>query len=174
MKNQFETFKPVKGYEGRYEISNFGRVKSLCKNIPYIMAPSLVRATPRAKSYLKIALVDNRGIRKTWKIHQLVAIHFIPHDDDSLCVNHKDGNTLNNDISNLEWVTVNYNNWHARHIIKTHYSKKIIAYKNDDDFARFDSIGQAARFLGICHNTIVRALNNGKKAKGLTFAVEGF
>lgn len=97
-----EIWKDIKGYEGLYEISNLGNVKSskilkkeLCKN-----------------GYFRIKLFKN-GKGKRFLIHRLVAIAFIPNQDDKPQVNHRDGNKQNNNVNNLEWVTSKENNIHA-------------------------------------------------------------
>lgn len=67
-------------------------------------------------SYLRVGLSTNSN-KKFINIHRLVAIHFCEGFKEGLVVNHKDGNTLNNHYSNLEWVTQKQNNDHARHVL---------------------------------------------------------
>lgn len=93
-----ENWKPIKGYEGLYEISDTGKVKSLAKGIVL----SLNRLT---KCGYRKASLSKDGKAKENRIHRLVALHFIPNTDDKETVNHKDGNKLNNHVDNLEWST---------------------------------------------------------------------
>lgn len=100
-----EQWKSIKGYEGIYEISSNGRVKSLKFGMEKYLNPTL-----NNKGYYHITLYLNSK-RKNLKIHQLVAISFLNHIPCGmeLVVNHKDFNTLNNDINNLEIVTQRVN-----------------------------------------------------------------
>lgn len=100
-----EIWKDIKGFEGLYQVSNLGRVKSLKKDI--IMKPSKHR-----EGYLYYIL--RKQGRKTFKAHRLVAITFIPNPESKPEVNHKDGNKKNNSADNLEWLTRSENAIHAK------------------------------------------------------------
>ena len=102
-----EEFRDIKGYEGHYQVSNFGNVKSYHTNKP--MGRILKPAT-NSVGYLFVVLYDNNR-RRTYGIHQLIAMAFLGHKPDGhkLLVNHKDGNKLNNSIGNLEVVTQRQN-----------------------------------------------------------------
>lgn len=107
-----EIWKDIKGYEGLYEVSNLGRVKSKRKILK-----------PINGEYLKVGLSKN-GIQKTLYIHRLVAETFL--GKSNLQVNHKDEDKHNNNIENLEFVThrenMNYGTKQDREsIIKTKY-----------------------------------------------------
>ena len=119
MKN--EIWKPVKGYEGLYEVSSYGRVKNLGKyyqetfnGITKTMYSSPRMSTLRYDNYgyLRTQLTKD-GKCKHFLVHRLVAIAFIPTDDCSLQINHKDGIKDNNNVENLEWVTPKENVVHA-------------------------------------------------------------
>ena len=102
-----EIWQDIKGYEGKYQISSLGRIKSLKrKNVTttHIIKPRLDK-----NGYLLINLSMNNH-KNTFKVHRLVAETFIPNPDNLPCVNHKDENKTNNKITNLEWCTVKYNN----------------------------------------------------------------
>lgn len=110
-----EIWLPIKGYEGKYEISNYGIVKSIprkVKNGPGIRKVSGRLLRPRISKYKSVMLKNNNEC-KSFYIHQLVAMHFLPNPEQKKCVNHKDGNKLNNLSTNLEWVTYGENNEHA-------------------------------------------------------------
>lgn len=99
-----EIWKDVKGYEGKYQISNFGNVKSLNYNN---MKKEKLLSFWKSK-YLYVNLYkNNKG--KSFQVHRLVAEAFIPNPDNLPEVNHKDEDKLNNNVSNLEWCTTKYN-----------------------------------------------------------------
>lgn len=98
-----EVWKDIKDYEGHYQVSDKGRVKSIKFRKEIIMKPE------RNKSgYLAIGLRKN-GEHKLFKVHRLVAIAFIPNPDNLPQVNHKDENKENNSVENLEWCDSKYN-----------------------------------------------------------------
>lgn len=110
-----EFWKDIEGYEGRYQVSNLGNVKSLNYNHTgkeKIMKPQLCN-----KGYLRVELCkDNK--RQKYLIHKLVADAFIPNPNNLPCVNHKDENRLNNNYENLEHCTYTYNNTYGNRIKK--------------------------------------------------------
>ena len=95
-----EIWKPIPSYETLYEISNNGVVKSL--------KTGAVRRPSNNGKYKQVTLTKN-GIQKTYKVHRLVAITFIPNPKSLPQVNHKDENPYNNNVYNLEWCTTKYN-----------------------------------------------------------------
>lgn len=107
-------FVPVKGYEGSYEISSNGDIKSLkrVRQDGRIYPEKIMKANISNTGYCSVTLYGN-GI--TWKIavHRLVAFHFLSNPNNLPCVNHKDGNPLNNNVSNLEWCSYSENIKHA-------------------------------------------------------------
>ena len=114
-----EIWRDVKGYEGLYQVSNLGRVKSLERFIKtrknkngmngYIHKQESIRIpTKDYKGYLRLSLCKE-GKLKLFRIHRLVAEAFIPNPNNLPQVNHKDENKENNCISNLEWCTNEYN-----------------------------------------------------------------
>lgn len=103
-----EIWKNVKNYEGYYMISNFGRVKSLKRQIEASnriinIKERILKQTPISSGYLSVKMGTKQEF-KTQLIHQLVAIHFLNHKANgyNLVVNHKDHNKHNNHFSNLE------------------------------------------------------------------------
>lgn len=124
-----EVWKDIPGYEGFYQVSNIGRVKSLDRVVidrnGRHMKYKGVLLTPQYNEfgYQKIMLMMSRKGR-TFKIHQLVAMTFIENKENHPCVNHKDGNKENNSVDNLEWCTFGENNKHAYEIgLKIPYNR---------------------------------------------------
>lgn len=105
-----EIWKDVEGYEGKYQISNYGRILAL--NFKRTKLPKL-KAQVISNGYFYVMLSKN-SIAKNCSVHRLVAKHFLQSWDNKLEVNHIDGNKLNNHISNLEMVTALENTRHAR------------------------------------------------------------
>lgn len=101
-----EQWKPVAGYEGDYEVSNFGRVRSL-KRSTYgrILRPCF----DGRKHYLHVSLSKN-GVSTVKNVHRIVAIAFLENPDNLPEVNHKDEDKTNNCANNLEWCSHVYNN----------------------------------------------------------------
>ena len=92
-------WKDIKGYEGLYEVSNTGYIKSLQFKKPFIK-----KFNKNHQGYLSVSLYkDNEN--KLVKVHRVVAEAFIPNPENKPQVNHKDGNKANNCVENLEWVT---------------------------------------------------------------------
>ena len=112
-----EIWKDVVEWEGLYEVSNFGRVRSVDR---YLGHPTSSKGafrkgkilSPKSKRYADIHLWRNSKYIST-HVHRLVAIAFIDNPENKPEVNHKDGNKLNNHISNLEWATHEENMKHA-------------------------------------------------------------
>ena len=112
-----EVWKDLPNYEGIYQISNYGSIRSLDhyvkskvnKRIQYgrVRKPQLSK-----KGYLQISIIKN-GKKLNTGIHRLVAIAFIPNINNYEQVNHIDSNKLNNNVSNLEWCTNKQNADHA-------------------------------------------------------------
>lgn len=101
-----ELWKDIEGYEGLYQISNHGRVKSL--NYNHTCCEQILVPVKHHTNYLTISLYKN-GVKQLKLIHRLVANAFIENPNNYSCVNHKDENKLNNDVENLEWCTHKYN-----------------------------------------------------------------
>lgn len=105
-----ELWKDIKGYEGCYQVSNLGRIKSLDRMTnnqygEYFMKGRILKnSIIKDKGYCRVSLNNGNG-KISKRVHRLVAEAFIPNPENKLEVNHKDGNKLNNCVSNLEWCT---------------------------------------------------------------------
>ena len=101
-----EEWRDIRGYEGKYQVSNLGRVKSL-KDTHGNYREKILK--PRnSHEYLSVVLCKNSK-SKTYTIHRLVAMHFIENPNNYPEVNHKDENKQNNRVENLEWCDRKYN-----------------------------------------------------------------
>ena len=156
-----EIFKTIEGYEGMYEISNYGRVKSLKNNKEYILKPSL-----DLNGYVIVSL-SNEGIKKTKTIHQLVAIAFLNHIPDGmkLIVNHKDFNRQNNHVDNLE-IILQRENANRKHLKSSSNFVGVSWYKGGNKWHAYITINRKRKHLGYfaneidAHNAYQNALNN--------------
>ena len=105
-----EIWKDIPGYEGMYQVSNLGRVKSLgrASEIGRNLKTKILKQTAEDKGYMKVGLRKNNKIR-TVRVHRLVAEAFVGNPQGLPEVNHKDENKANNTYTNLEWCTTKYN-----------------------------------------------------------------
>src|SRR3989304_2472173 len=115
-----ETWKDIVGHEGRYQISDLGRIKSLARfkkscygSKSKISEKILSSILYKKTGYLMVTLRGGQRKDKSLSIHRLVAKHFIFNLENKSCVNHKDGIKSNNNVSNLEWVSYKENFAHA-------------------------------------------------------------
>jgi hypothetical protein len=111
-----EQWKDITDYEGYYKISNLGRVKSLEKTliireIKRVYKPLIKKSHISKRGYWEIGLYKN-SLQVKKKIHRLIALCFIDNPKNNPQINHIDGNKLNNEISNLEWVNNRENTCH--------------------------------------------------------------
>lgn len=107
-----EVWLPVKGYEGLYEISNYGRVKSLPKIRGRALSEEKLLKTRITNGYVMVGLRKNGKLFNA-SVHRLIAQAFIPNPECKPQINHIDGNKQNNSVNNLEWCTASENTIHA-------------------------------------------------------------
>lgn len=114
-------WRPIKNYEGLYEVSNTGLVRSLARMAqPTQYIPEKLKSLFKNNGYLKVELWKNNK-KKMVRVHRLVAEAFILNPENKSTVNHKDFDKCNNHIDNLEWMTVEENN--------KHYSDSVLVQK---------------------------------------------
>lgn len=116
-----EVWHDVKGYEGLYQVSNLGRVKSLERNIKmrqYVLhtVEKIMKPIFDGKGYNQITLCKS-GKMKRISIHRLVATHFIPNTENKPFINHINGIKTDNRVENLEWCTPSENNLHMYRVL---------------------------------------------------------
>jgi len=171
-----EEWRDVLGYEGRYMVSNTGKVRSLDKYArvcggSYRLVKGKNIAINRYPNGYLFAMLDG----KTKLVHRLVAQAFIPNPNNLPQVNHKDENIENNVVENLEWCTSKYNaNYGTRNIRCYESNRKHFkpVYQLDKDCGMiirwWDNIRNAARSLNICEEQISRV------CKGINITAGGY
>lgn len=151
-----ETWKDISGYEGIYEVSDLGRVRSLVQRNRW--KPGILKPQKHRYGYLYVNLCKD-GKVKGMKVHRLVAQAFIPNPNNLPQVNHKDENPQNNAASNLEWCSARYNiNYGTRNgRVAVALSKPVQMFdKQANLLATYPSTMEAERVTGIAHQSIVK------------------
>lgn len=155
-----EVWKDIEGYEGEYQVSNMGRVKSLARVTTrtsrygerlYRIPEKIMKTRMGTSGYLCVNFRQD-GKPVTLMVHRLVALHFVSGYEDGLIVNHKDENRQNNRADNLEWCTYKYNNnyGNAKALRYEKLRKTPVAmFKPDGTLVRtFPTMKEAERFIG--------------------------
>ena len=148
-----EYWKDIKGYEGLYQISNLGRVKSLPRN-GTIKDERIIKYSLDKYGYPQVVL--NNKKHKCFRVHRLVAEAFIPNPQNKSTVNHIDGNKTNNKLNNLEWNTIKENNDHAlRTGLQKFKGNKINQYTLDGRFIKqWKSQREIERKIKVNHSNL--------------------
>lgn len=161
-----EEWKDIKNYEGIYQISNHGNVKSIRNN-------KLLRPGINSDGYYTVLLSKN-GKQKSFKVHRLVAEHFLK--EAIIQVNHKNGVKTDNNAENLEFVTARENVLHAwiNGLSKGKYknvgnsAKKIIQIDKDtnENIKIYNSVYEASELTGITNTAIENCLKGRSRTSG--------
>lgn len=121
-----EIWKDIKGYDPKYQVSSQGRVRikentalrvNGGKLRPYVQKEKIIKQSDNGSGYLKVGLSDMNGNRKNIYVHRLVAAEFLSNPKQLPQVNHIDGDTYNNSLSNLEWIDRSGNMLHAINVL---------------------------------------------------------
>ena len=161
-----EIWKDIQGYEGYYQISNMGRVKSL--NYNKTGKERIMKLDKVKGGYLQLYLYKD-GKRKHYLVHRLVAQVFLENPDNLPEVNHKDEDKQNNCVDNLEWCSSSYNNSYndkGKKIGKK-LSKPVIGInKVSGLILEFPSAREAERMTGINNSSITKCCKGKRKSTG--------
>ena len=161
-----EIWKDIKGYEGLYQVSNLGRIKSLERKTfgekygVHKLKEKILKKGKCGKYNIVVLRKDKKN--KTLYIHRLVAKAFINNPKKYPEVNHKDGNTINNNVENLEWCNRSYNIKHSYNVLnrkvntkgfieyREKHKRKVNQYDLNNNFIKtWNSISDAEKFLNI-------------------------
>lgn len=180
-----EVWRPIPEYEGLYEVSNMGKVRSLFRY------KKILKPSPNWNGYTTVELWKDHK-RKRITIHRLVATCFCENPENKPFVNHLDETKTNNRADNLEWVThienCNYGTAIARRTAHLDYSKRRINNKhqievaskpiiqldeNGDPLRRWESITKCSAAIGVSRSAIGKAIKRGGKTRqGFQFRYE--
>lgn len=165
-----EVWKDVVGYEGFYQVSNLGNVKSLdrelvnSKGVTSFRKGKILKPQKCTNKYFFV----NLGARKPNLIHRLVALAFVPNENDLPQVNHIDGDRTNNRYDNLEWVSCSDNHKHSYSKLdrKLHSNSKLVVISKDGVEHKFHGCNAAAKFLKVVPGSIASSVIKKHLCKG--------
>lgn len=144
-----EVWKDIKDYEGLYQVSDRGNVRSIVRkdSIGRKIDGRILKPIPNTNGYIRVGLCKN-GIRKNKYVHRLVAEAFIPNPEKLPEVNHKDEIKTNNELSNLEWCTSEYNSNHGtrnKRVAQAHSIRVKAVNVKTGEVLTFNSTAEAGR-----------------------------
>lgn len=172
-----EEWRPVVGYEGSYEVSNYGEVRGVDRWVPSIHGERFKKGVIKNKKtdkdgYFRVYL-SKSSKKKQFMVHRLVAEAFIKNPDNRPVVNHIDGNKQNNAITNLEWCTRSENDLHAFRLglrIPTCGGTSKAVYKLDiktmSIIGKYSSLTEAGRQNGLTTQSISYVVNGKHRQAG--------
>ena len=172
-----EVWKDIQGYEGYYQISNMGRVKSVKRIVwnnsrgCYVTVPERIMKGRKDKDGYLLAHLSKDGKAKNYKIHRLVAVAFIGNPNNLPVINHKNEIKSDNRVSNLEWCSYSYNNSYndkGKKIGKKaakKLGKPIFSIDRETGLIMWwESIAEAARQTGISKSSICDCCKGRRKS----------
>lgn len=162
-----EIWKDIEGFEGLYQISNLGRVKSFQKTYKNSKQPyRILSLSSNQSGYLSVYLRASNGKDHRYTIHRLVAVAFIDNPNNYPCINHKDENKNNNCVDNLEWCSYSYNNAYGTARLRSRItrSRPVSQFTKEGVWiATYVTPAIAADILNCERHTIVRCCNKENK-----------
>lgn len=168
-----EEWRDIPGYEGYYQVSSYGRIKSLPrgKHNPRWKNQNAIRKQSIKKHYYQVNLSKDGKIQ--WRaVHRLVALAFLPNPNNLPQVNHKDENKANNHVSNLEWCDAVHNMNHgtvrqrmSHTKLTKDYKTKVLQVKDGKTIAIYNSANDASRKTGISLSAICKVCQGQPKYK---------
>lgn len=176
-----EIWKDIPGYEGFYQASTAGRIKSMERHITQTFRdtyytrriPGVMLRPGKSKEGYLVVVLNKDGIQKTSRVNRLVALTFLDNPNGYEVVNHKDENKLNNSVDNLEWCTHAYNNTFGqgsvqrKKTMREHTGKKVGQYTLDGKLIQvFDSIGLAGKYMHCNKTSIFKVCKGENKSCG--------
>ena len=184
--NPFEVWKDITGFEGLYKVSSQGRIARWYKGwkhgkAVYPESWTIVKSNKLQRGYREVKLSRNGIVELRKRVHQLVAIEFIPNPENKPCVNHINGITNDNRVANLEWCTYSENELHSYRVLGKkannptlgkfgklhHHSKPVLQFDLKGNFIKeFESICQVRRELGISTGNVCMNLRGTRKYAG--------
>lgn len=172
-----EEWKDIEGFEGKYQVSNMGNVKSL--NFNRTGKEKLLNPCMMNTGYFTVALRKEGKTRQCFLVHRLVAKAFIPNPMNLPCINHKSEIKTDNTVGNLEWCTYEYNNNYGTHnsrmaeskkgtmLNRSDLSRKVAQFDlNENIVGVFPSAQEATRKTGISRGNISMCCLGKRKSAG--------
>lgn len=177
-----EVWKDISGYEGYYQISDLGRIRSLdryanvCGGGKRLVKGKIIKPVKCTNGYYEASL-SYKGVRKVLLLHRVVAEAFIPNPHNLPEVNHKDENPANNEVNNLEWCTSKYNaNYGTRNerMLIGRETKPVIQLDRNGKFIkRWECMMEACRECGADISSMIRVCKGRQKTcKGFKWEYE--
>ena len=157
-----EVWKDVKDFEGRYQVSNMGRVRGLDRwtldERPHFVKGRMLKSSlNKGKGYLRVSLSDGHRNYKHYEVHRLVALHFVPGYKEGLVVNHKNEVKTDNRAENLEWCTYQYNLNYSD--VVAWKRKPVYQYTMDGDFiAKYKCCAEVEKMMGTYQGAMVHVM----------------
>lgn len=172
-----EYWRDIIGYEGKYQVSNLGNVRSINYHREHITKP--LAFILDQDGYKQVKLCKDKKVYFK-RVHRLVAEMFIPNPYNKEQVNHIDGNKGNNSILNLEWATPKENMQHAfktglmENVYKPRLNlgKKVFQYKDGELIKMWNATREIENELGIPHTSISYACKNGSLLRDFYWSYE--